>query len=222
MDQAQQDQYAGVGVDGVITPTDTAGGGSSSSVIMDPDAYFKAMVPPDTAPGVWRWDDIEFVLTEMAKRPKRYPAYRRFAALVNQEWDGAPGASPLVFVGVQRIHAGEELPGHRHNSVAIYYWISGSGKALVDGKEIRFKAGDFFTCPAWHDHSFVNDGDTEMTMIAIHDLPLLAQARALFWEEPIGAENIQHIVREDAGAWSAQEEREVLESAPSIVQPASS
>lgn len=218
MDQAQRDQHGGVGIDGVITPTDRDSAVSPGSVIMDPDAYFKAMVPPDTAPGVWRWDDIEEVLTEMAKRPKRYPAYRRFAALVNQQWAGAPGASPLIFVGVQRIHAGEELPGHRHNSVAIYYWITGSGKALVDGKEIRFKAGDFFTCPAWHDHSFVNDGDTEMTMIAIHDLPLLAQARALFWEEPIGAENIQHIVREGAGAWSAQEEREVLEAAPRIVR----
>jgi gentisate 1,2-dioxygenase len=220
MDQAQQDQYSGVGVDGVITPSDR-GENSPGSVIMDPDAYFKAMVPPDTAPGVWRWDDINHVLEEMAKRPKRYPAYRRFAALVNQQWEGAPGASPLIFVGVQRIHAGEELPGHRHNSVAIYYWITGSGKALIDGREIRFKAGDFFTCPAWHDHSFVNDGDEEMTMIAIHDLPLLAQARALFWEEPIGSENVQHIVREGAGSWSAQEERAALDETPDIVKASS-
>lgn len=219
--QAQHDQYAGVGIDGVITPTGAGSSVSPGAVIMDPDAYFKAMVPPDTAPGVWRWDDIEDVLQQMSERPKRYPAYRRFAALVNQQWEGAPGASPLIFVGVQRIHAGEELPGHRHNSVAIYYWIEGSGKALVDGKEIRFEAGDFFTCPAWHDHSFVNDGDGPMTMIAIHDLPLLAQARALFWEEPIGAENVQHLVREDAGAWSAQEEREVLEAAPGIVKTVS-
>jgi gentisate 1,2-dioxygenase len=217
MGDSLSEQHAGIGVDGVITPTSDTG--SPGSVIMDPDAYFKAAVPRDTPPGVWRWDDIEGVLDEMDKLPKRYPAYRRFAALVNQQWDGAPGASPLIFVGVQRIHAGEELPGHRHNSVAIYYWIKGSGKALVDGLEIRFKAGDFFTCPAWHDHSFVNDGDEDMIMIAVHDLPLLAQARALFWEEPIGAENIQHLVRERAGSWSAQEEREVLEAAPAIVQP---
>src|SRR5256885_2198140 len=82
---------------------------SPGSVIMDPDAYFKAMVPPDTAPGVWRWDDIQ-------------------------------------------------------------------------------------------------------------GLPLLAQARALFWEEPIGHDNVQHIVREGAGSWSAQEERETVESAPNIVR----
>jgi gentisate 1,2-dioxygenase len=210
MDQAQQEQFSGVGVEGVITPTGAADGVAPGSVIMDPDAYFKRMVQPDTAPGVWRWEDIEEVLQEMKKRPKRYPAYRRFAALVNQQWDGAPGASPLIFVGVQRIH--------RHNSVAIYYWIEGEGTAYVDGKEIPFKAGDFFTCPAWHDHSFVNTGDGDMTMIAIHDLPILAQARALFWEEPVGSENTQHMVREQAGSWSAQEDGEALAAAPAIVK----
>jgi Gentisate 1,2-dioxygenase len=210
-------QHGGVGVDGVITPSD---GVAPASVIMDPDAYFKAMVPTDTEPGVWRWDAIQGVLDEMEKMPKRYPAYRRFAALVNQQWDGAPGASPMIFVGVQRIKVGEDLPGHRHNSVAIYYWIQGKGRAFVDGKTIPFSKGDVFTCPAWHDHSFTNDGDEDMVMLAIHDLPLLAQARALFWEEPIGDENIQHLVRERAGSWSAQEEAEVLDAAPQIVKSA--
>jgi gentisate 1,2-dioxygenase len=187
------------------------------SVIMNPDAYFKSMIPDDTEPGLWRWKDIKAVLDEMSEHPKRYPAYRRFAALVNQQWDGAPGASPLIFVGVQRIHPGESIPGHRHNSVAIYYWIEGSGYATVDGKEIRFQAGDFFTCPAWHDHSFVNDGEGDATMIAIHDLPLLAQARALFWQEPIGEENTQHLVRERAVSWSAKESHEDVASVPHIV-----
>lgn len=202
--------------------SDGQDGVGMGSVIMNPDAYFQAMTPSDTAPGLWRWDDVEAVLDEMDKHPKRYPAYRRFAALVNQQWEGAPGASPLVFIGVQRIHPGESVPGHRHNSVAIYYWIDGSGLAVVDGKQIRFKAGDFFTCPAWHAHSFLNDGDEDMTMIAVHDLPLLAQARALFWQEPLGDDNTQHIVRERAGSWSAKEEREVLESAPQIVRSSAS
>jgi gentisate 1,2-dioxygenase len=189
----------------------------SQSVIMNPDAYFKSMIPADTEPGVWRWKDIKAVLDEMSEHPKRYPAYRRFAALVNRQWEGAPGASPLIFVGVQRIHPGESIPGHRHNSVAIYYWIEGSGYASVDGKEIRFEAGDFFTCPAWHDHSFVNDGEGDATMIAVHDIPLLAQARALFWQEPIGEENTQHLVQERAASWSAQENHEDVAAVPHIV-----
>jgi gentisate 1,2-dioxygenase len=211
-------QHSGVGRDGVVTSGDSV---APNSVIMDPDAYFKRMTPTDTAPGVWRWEAINKTLDEMEKLPKRYPAYRRFAALVNQEWEGTPGASPLIFVGVQRVKAGEYMPGHRHNSVAIYYWISGHGKAFVDDVTIPFKQGDVFTCPAWHDHSFKNDGDEDMVMLAIHDLPLLAQARARFWEDPIVAEKNQHIVRESAGSWSAQEDGAVLDAAPQIVQPAS-
>lgn len=192
--------------------------GPYGSMVMDADTFFKKVVQPDTQPGVWRWSDIEGVMDEMDEHPKRYPAYRRFCALVNNQWEGAPGASPLIFVGCQRIHPGEALPGHRHNSVSIYYWISGSGKAIVGDQEIRFNQGDFFTCPAWHSHEFVNDGDEDMIMIAIHDMTLLAQMRALFWQEPLGAENTQHLVRESAASWSAEETDEQMAQLPSIVR----
>lgn len=189
----------------------------SNSRIVDADSFFKEVVQPDTQPAVWRREDIEAVMDSMDDHPKRYPAYRRFCALVNDQWEGAPGASPLIFVGTQRIHPGESLPGHRHNSVSIYYWITGSGKAIVGGNEIRFKEGDFFSCPAWHSHEFVNDGDEDMVMIAIHDMTLLAHARALFWQEPLGHENTQHLVRETAGSWSAEETAEdVARVAPTI------
>jgi gentisate 1,2-dioxygenase len=190
---------------------------SEHSRLMDPDTYFKRMVQPDTRPGIWRWDDIIGVLDEMDKHPKRYPAYRRFCALVNEDFAGAPGASPAVFMGVQRIHPGEHVVPHRHNSVAIYYWIQGSGKAIVGDEEIRFKAGDFFSCPAWHAHEFYNDGDEDMIMIAVHDLPLLAQMRALFWQEPLGTENTQHVVKERAHSWNPQEDQQIVESLPEIV-----
>jgi gentisate 1,2-dioxygenase len=189
----------------------------SWSKLMDPDAYFKSMVPNDTRPGVWRGEDIQRVLDEMDKYPKRYPAYRRFCALVNSEFDGVPGASPALFMGVQRIHPGEHVVPHRHNSVALYYWITGGGKAVIDGREIRFKAGDFFSCPAWHAHEFFNDGTEDMVMIAVHDLPLLAQLRALFWQEPIGEENTQHMVKERAASWTPKENWQAVEAAPKIV-----
>lgn len=190
----------------------------SWSKVTDADTFFKEVVQPDTRPAVWRSETIKSVMDQMDRYPKRYPAYRRFCALVNEDFQGAPGASPAIFVGTQRIHPGESLPGHRHNSVSIYYWINGAGKAIVGGHEIRFKAGDFFSCPAWHSHEFVNDGDEDMTMIAIHDMTLLAQMRALFWEEPLGQENIQHLVRGTAASWSALETAEdVAAVAPTII-----
>lgn len=178
------------------------------SEVMDIDTYFKEVVQPDTPPGVWRWDDIVHVMDEMEKKPKRYPTYRRAVCLVNNSWEGAPGASPAIFMGLQRFHPGEHLPPHKHNSVALYYWIQGSGKAIVNGTEIRFKKGDVMSCPAWNLHEFYNDGDEDMIMLAIHDLPILAQMRALFWEEPLGQENIQHVVKSVAASWSADETEE--------------
>ncbi len=201
--------YANAGNDGQETDF-------SWSKTMDPDTYFKQMIPNDTRPGVWRWDDIQSVLDEMDKYPKRYPAYRRFCALVNDDFEGAPGASPAIFMGVQRIHPGEHVTPHRHNSVALYYWIQGGGRAVIGDREIRFKAGDFFSCPAWHAHEFFNDGDEDMVMIAVHDLPLLAQMRALFWQEPIGDEHTQHMVKETAASWTPLEGREAVENLPSI------
>lgn len=189
----------------------------SWSQTMDPDTYFKRMVPSDTRPGVWRWEDIQNVLDGMDKHPKRYPAYRRFCALVNSDFEGVPGASPAIFMGVQRIHPGEHVTPHRHNSVALYYWIQGSGKAVVGDREIRFKAGDFFSCPAWHAHEFFNDGEEDMVMIAVHDLPLLGQLRALFWQEPLGDENTQHMVRQTAASWTPLEGVEAVQNLPTIV-----
>lgn len=189
----------------------------SWSLTMDPDTYFKRMVPSDTRPGVWRWEDIQQVLDGMDKHPKRYPAYRRFCALVNSDFEGVPGASPAIFMGVQRIHPGEHVTPHRHNSVALYYWIQGSGKAIVGDEEIRFKAGDFFSCPAWHAHEFFNDGAEDMVMIAVHDLPLLGQLRALFWQEPLGDENTQHMVRQKAVSWTPLEGVEAVKNLPAIV-----
>ena len=120
---------------------------------------------------------------------------------------------------------------HQHNPVAWQPWddqaldeAKASDKpeyAFVDDTVIPFKAGDFFTCPAWHDHSFVNDGDEDMVMIAVHDLPILAQARALFWQEPIGDENTQPLVREKAGSWSAEETWADTEAADRVVKTVS-
>src|SRR5713226_2314790 len=107
-----------------------------------------------------------------------------------------------------------EIISHREQSQQR---IQGSGKAIVGDEEIRFKAGDFFSCPAWHAHEFFNDGDEDMIMIAVQDLPLLGQLRALFWEEPLGQENIQHMVRQKAASWTPKEDFEAVKNLPSVV-----
>ncbi|OJU50889.1 MAG: hypothetical protein BGO03_13695 [Mesorhizobium sp. 61-13] len=189
----------------------------SNSEVMDIDTYFKRLVQPETPPAIWRWDDIVKVMDGMEADPKRYPSYRRAVCLVNNSWAGAPGASPALFAGFQRFRPGEHLPPHKHNSVALYYWVQGKGRAIVNGTEIDFKAGDVLTCPAWNEHQFFNTGDEDLIMLSIHDLPILAQMRALFWEEPMGQENIQHIVKSEAASWNADEQEEDVANLKSIL-----
>lgn len=189
----------------------------SHSEVMDIDTYFKRLVQPDTPAALFRWEDTVSVLDQMEADPKRYPTYRRAACLVNNSWEGAPGISPALFAGFQRFHPGEHLPSHKHNSVAIYYWVQGTGHAIVNGVTLPFKKGDVLTCPAWAEHEFFNDGDDDMIMFAIHDLPILAQMRALFWEEPLGNENIQHVVKAEAASWSAKESEKDVAKLKSIL-----
>ncbi|MES2538678.1 MAG: cupin domain-containing protein [Pseudomonadota bacterium] len=189
----------------------------SHSEVMDIDTYFKRLVQPETPPGIWRWEDIEKVMVEMEKDPKRYPTYRRAVCLVNNSWDGAPGASPALFAGFQRFGPGEHLPPHKHNSVALYYWVKGKGRAIVNGVELHFKAGDVLTCPAWNEHEFFNTGDEDLIMFSVHDLPILAQMRALFWEEPVGQGNIQQIVKSKSASWTAAESEEDVANLRQIV-----
>lgn len=187
------------------------------SEVMDIDTYFKRLVQPETPAAIWRWDDIVHVMDEMEKNPKRYPTYRRAVCLVNNSFEGAPGASPALFAGLQRFRPGEHLPPHKHNSVALYFWVKGKGRAIVNGVEMHFKQGDVMTCPAWNEHEFFNDGDEDLIMFSIHDLPILAQMRALFWEEPMGHENIQHIVKSQAASWNASESEEDVASLQPIL-----
>jgi gentisate 1,2-dioxygenase len=189
----------------------------SHSEVMDIDTYFKRLVQPETPAAIWRWDDIVKVMDGMEADPKRYPTYRRAVCLVNNSFAGAPGASPALFAGFQRFLPSEHLPSHKHNSVALYYWVQGKGRAIVNGVEIRFKQGDVLTCPAWNEHEFFNDGDEDLIMFSIHDLPILAQMRALFWEEPAGRENIQHIVKSEAASWSAGESAAEVANLKSIL-----
>ncbi|MBN9252258.1 MAG: hypothetical protein J0I86_17065, partial [Mesorhizobium sp.] len=64
---------------------------------------------------------------------------------------------------------------------------------------------------------FFNTGDEDLIMLSIHDLPILAQMRALFWEEPMGQENIQHIVKSEAASWNADEQEEDVANLKSIL-----
>ena len=67
-----------------------------------------------------------------------------------------------------RLEPGASIGLHRHEgNCEMIYVLEGSGKMLYDGGEERLSAGDFHYCPEGHEHSFINDGDSDLVFIAV-------------------------------------------------------
>ena len=74
-------------------------------------------------------------------------------------------ASRVYSDGKNKMMKGRLVPGasiglHRHegNCEMIY---------VLEGGEERLSAGDFHYCPEGHEHSFINDGDSDLVFIAV-------------------------------------------------------
>lgn len=82
-------------------------------------------------------------------------------------------ASRAFSDGKNKMMKGRLVPGasiglHRHEgNCEMIYVLEGSGKMLYDGGEERLSAGDFHYCPDGHEHSFINDGDSDLVFIAV-------------------------------------------------------
>ena len=166
------------------------------------DEYFQRMRHTPVRACRWPAEDWQEELAELGKDPIRH-AERRFVSLVNEDHGELAGASPGIFIGIQLIHPGEVIPHHRHNSVAIYHTLQGTGFTTVEGVRYPFKKGDTIVCPAWAYHEHEATGDEDTIMYVCQDMPDMAAKRTLFFEEPVGVENVRHMVEGTSKSWSA-------------------
>lgn len=66
------------------------------------------------------------------------------------------------------IHVGGSIGLHKHEtSDDINYIISGTGKAVCDGKEELLTPGICHICRKGSEHSIVNTGNTDLSMLTI-------------------------------------------------------
>ena len=114
---------------------------------------------------------------------------------------------------------GEKLDFHRHNYVAIYYWIEGEGYTVVaddgiDREEHRvyWKPGDVTTSPAWSNHAHVCTSEEPAFQLAIHDFPELCYKRVMMSEDPDGHEHLRHMVGGVVPSFNALDTVEDLEN----------
>lgn len=185
---------------------------SENGKILTADEYFKVVQKPDTRAAFWKWADVKHTMEELGKDPLR-EAERRFCTTVNSDCGELVGASPFIFIGWQLIHPGEQVPPHRHNSVAIYHILEGRGHTVVqeaggEWTKFQWEKGDTLACPAfaYHAHYVDEDAKDDVFMYVVQDMPMLAAGRMLFWEEPMGQENIRHMVSGASASWSVTRE----------------
>ena len=170
--------------------------------IVDIDTFVGRLLQPDTRPAKWSGDDIRRAMGYFNEENRRHSDQRRGVTLVNNDIAGSAGASPGISLSFQPILPGETLDFHRHNYIAIYYWIEGEGYTVVDDDGIDreehrqyWKAGDVTTSPAWSNHAHVCTSETPALQLAIHDFPELCYKRAMLSEDPDGHEHLRHMVK---------------------------
>lgn len=176
--------------------------GFGNARVITADEYFKRVRHNGVRGCKWDGDEMMAVLNELGKDPLRH-AERRFVSLINEDHGDLAGAAPGIFIGIQLIHPGERVPNHRHNSVAIYHTLQGTGFTTVEGERYPYKKGDTIVCPAWAYHEHEATGTEDTIMYVCQDMPEMAAKRTLFFEEPEGVENLRHMVQGTSKSWSA-------------------
>ena len=172
------------------------------SRVITADEYFQRVRHTHIRGCKWDGEEMLGLLNKLGEDPIRH-AERRFVALVNEDHGDLAGAGPGIFIGIQLIHPGEVVPNHRHNSVAIYHYLQGTGWTTVEGERFPYKKGDTIVCPPWAYHEHEASGDEDTIMYVAQDMPEMAAKRTLFFEEPEGIENVRHMVQGTSKSWSA-------------------
>lgn len=99
-------------------------------------------------------NDIEF-----AKHPKHIEVYKK--DITNNDENGRLSAHYL------NIMPGGEIVPHTHEVLEVFYIMSGSGSALVNGERILAEAGSVIVAPPGSEHGLKNDGSEIIELYAV-------------------------------------------------------
>lgn len=69
---------------------------------------------------------------------------------------------------LSRLTSGASVGLHTHEgSSEIVYILEGSGKILYDDAELHIEAGQAHYCPEGHEHSLINDTQSDLVFFAV-------------------------------------------------------
>ncbi len=80
---------------------------------------------------------------------------------------------PTIGCRMQMLRPNVHTRAHRHAHVSVHHAFRGEGVTIIDGAEIRWKAGDFFVIPPWSWHEHINTGGDKAYLFSTMDAPVL-------------------------------------------------
>ena len=76
--------------------------------------------------------------------------------------------SPRLLVGLNAFEAGQRHALHAHaGQDKVYYVLEGSGRFLLEGRELEMKAGDLLVAPEGVPHGVHNNSDERLLVLAV-------------------------------------------------------
>jgi gentisate 1,2-dioxygenase len=123
---------------------------------------------------LWRWDQVEPLVTEAIRATTIESADRRVLSLRRQASNTGPNVltSNLV-AALQILMPGEVAPPHRHTMGALRFVMEGEGaETIVDGKACLMEPGDMIITPGWTWHEHIHKGKSRMVWFDGLDVPL--------------------------------------------------
>jgi gentisate 1,2-dioxygenase len=143
--------------------------------------------PREEKPRIWRWADLEPLLTEATREASDMQvAERRVLTLVQHDVFGADdfvATTTNLSANFQVILPGEKAPSHRHSINALRFVVEGSGAVtIVDDKPCPMAERDMVLTPAWCWHEHTNPGAQRVIWLDVLDGPLVRQLDVVKFE----------------------------------------
>jgi len=123
---------------------------------------------------IWRWEQVEPLITEAIRATSIESADRRVLSLRRPASNSAAQMlTPNLVAALQILMPGEVAPPHRHTMGALRFVMEGDGaETLVDGKACVMEPGDMIITPGWTWHEHVHKGKQRMVWFDGLDVPI--------------------------------------------------
>lgn len=128
----------------------------------------------------WSWASIAQALASAPQAER--------GSLTLSSTGTAPGCEliPGIAINVQIVLRGTSTRSHSHSWWHLFFVRSGCARAVMGSGDIRrLNAGDLLLVPAWNDHRFENDGDDDLVLLSMSNLPHQAALANHLAQEPV-------------------------------------